>query len=201
MWRLKKRRQFIGLVTKKQIFTFYSKIYSFKVAIPYLHTVDRLARGDKPRCQSFPQTKKNFHSFRPYFFKRIPYSNLLLVVVNAEHQSCNPDMTSSPVEIVYEQEFPCHKLKLNDLPRRRLDECFTEHPDVSVVLSKWFFSFLLFNWQISLFLYQEANVTYCGLSPPTFTNTSVWLTLLFCILRQMFCMWCTIFEHFSITEK
>lgn len=74
---------------------------------------------------------------RPYFFKRIPYSNLLLVVVNTEHQSCNPYVTSSPVEIEYDEKFPCHKLKLNDLPRRRLDECFTEHPDVWNVFGKF----------------------------------------------------------------
>jgi hypothetical protein len=25
-------------------------------------------------------------------------------------------------------------MNLNDLPRRRLDECFTEHPDVSITV-------------------------------------------------------------------
>lgn len=72
--------------------------------------------------------------FRPFFFKRIPYSNLLLVVIDAAHSTCNRIVSSALTEIKYEdEEFPCYKLNLNDLPRRRLDECFTEHPEVSSI--------------------------------------------------------------------
>ncbi|XP_037048766.1 voltage-dependent calcium channel subunit alpha-2/delta-3 [Bradysia coprophila] len=99
---------------------------------------------------------------RPYFFKRIPYSNLILVVVNHEHQSGNQYLTASPVILDYEHAvFPCYKLSMNSYERRRLDECFTEHPD-------------------------EANVTQCGLAPSTFTYATVVWTFLFCIFRQIF---------------
>lgn len=59
----------------------------------------------------------------------------------------------------YPEEFPCYKLKLNDLPRRRLDECFTEHPDVRC--------FFIDDLHVLYFLMcipylQEADVTYCG---------------------------------------
>lgn len=37
--------------------------------------------------------------------------------------------TTEPETIPYTTQFPCHKLYLNDLPRRRLEECYTEHPD------------------------------------------------------------------------
>lgn len=68
---------------------------------------------------------------RPYYFNRIPHSNLLLVVVDASHSTCAVHVSAQPTEMVYGEEFPCYKLSLNDLPRRRLDECFTEHPEVS----------------------------------------------------------------------
>lgn len=67
---------------------------------------------------------------RPYNLNRIPYSNLLLVVVNAEISQCSRRVSATATEMHYAEEFPCYKLKLNDLHRRRLDECFTEHPDV-----------------------------------------------------------------------
>lgn len=83
---------------------------------------------------------------RPYFIKRIPRSNLLLVVVNSTFPPVDPNRknneTTEPVEIVYDSEFPCHKLNLNDLPRRRLEECFTEHPDVSSCAELYFGGFL-----------------------------------------------------------
>lgn len=70
-----------------------------------------------------------------YFIKRIPRSNLLLVVVNSTYPRIDPDLksndTTQSIEIIHPGEFPCHKLNLNDLPRRRLEECFTEHPAVS----------------------------------------------------------------------
>lgn len=40
-------------------------------------------------------------------------------------------MTAEPQDILYQTEFPCHKLNLTNMARRRLDECFTDHPDVS----------------------------------------------------------------------
>lgn len=73
----------------------------------------------------------HYHLRRPYNLNRIPYSNLLLVVVNVEISQCSHRVSATATEMHYAtEEFPCYKLQLNDLPRRRLDECFTEHPDV-----------------------------------------------------------------------
>lgn len=68
---------------------------------------------------------------KPYFVKRIPKSNLLFVSVNALFGSCVRKMSVEPQLITYNNAFPCNKLNMNFWPRRRLDECFTEHPDVS----------------------------------------------------------------------
>uniref|UniRef100_A0A336MH80 CSON014735 protein n=1 Tax=Culicoides sonorensis TaxID=179676 RepID=A0A336MH80_CULSO len=75
--------------------------------------------------------KTSTEGSKPYFIKRIPRSNLLLVVVNSSYPSEDPyyKETTEPVTINYIEPFPCHKLNLNDLPRRRLEECFTEHPE------------------------------------------------------------------------
>lgn len=54
-----------------------------------------------------------------------------MVIINTAFQTRNFILTAAPEKIEYQEEFPCYKLKLNDLPRRRLEECFTEHPDVS----------------------------------------------------------------------
>lgn len=69
---------------------------------------------------------------RPYYYNRIPHSNLLLVVVDASHSSCKVKVSAQPTKMEYPEDFPCYKLSLNDLHRRRLDECFTEHPEVSL---------------------------------------------------------------------
>lgn len=58
-----------------------------------------------------------------------------MVIINTAFQTRNVFLTASPQEIEYEELFPCYKLKLNDLPRRRLEECYTEHPDVSNPMS------------------------------------------------------------------
>ena len=73
-----------------------------------------------------------------YFAKRIKRSNLLLVVVDALYRSDNSTiLTSAPQKVVHnsteEEDYgalPCVKKKLNYLKRRRIEECFTEHPDV-----------------------------------------------------------------------
>lgn len=69
---------------------------------------------------------------KPYFIKRIPRSNLLIVVINSSYvaHDSNYKETTEPMTVNYNVEFPCHKLSLNDLPRRRLEECYTEHPEV-----------------------------------------------------------------------
>ncbi|CAB3365530.1 Hypothetical predicted protein [Cloeon dipterum] len=63
--------------------------------------------------------------------KRVPNTNLILVVVD----NLNPEMDPGPErwdadpEVVsYQNEsFPCYKLPINDLPRRRLEGCLSSH--------------------------------------------------------------------------
>lgn len=76
--------------------------------------------------------KTKFDSFfsRPYYYQRIPHSNLLLVAIDPMHTSCVRTLSTAPVVIDYEDEFPCNKLYLNHMHRRRIEECFTEHPEV-----------------------------------------------------------------------
>ncbi|XP_058819559.1 voltage-dependent calcium channel subunit alpha-2/delta-3 isoform X2 [Topomyia yanbarensis] len=68
---------------------------------------------------------------RPYFAKRIPRSNLLMIIVESEYPSDHVVLSASP-QVIYHNDtegLPCVKTRLNFLPRRRLEECYTEHPD------------------------------------------------------------------------
>ncbi|XP_034938366.1 voltage-dependent calcium channel subunit alpha-2/delta-3 isoform X2 [Chelonus insularis] len=79
-------------------------------------------------------TNSSIQCSRPFFAQLVPYTNLLLVVVDTLYPTCYERLEVLPVEIdpseyTNDTELkPCHKKKLNDLPRRRLEECFTEHP-------------------------------------------------------------------------
>ncbi|XP_076233881.1 ca[2+] channel Muscle-specific alpha2/delta subunit isoform X2 [Calliopsis andreniformis] len=71
---------------------------------------------------------------RPFHARRVPHTNLLLVVVDAMYPTCYKRLEITPV-IISPLEYtngsenaPCHKIPLNDLKRRRLEGCFTEHP-------------------------------------------------------------------------
>lgn len=72
-------------------------------------------------------------SNRPFFVNRIPNTNLLLVVINKIDDAAadlhdGEVLSTEPVEmetgLQYGVEHPCHKLYMNNLKRRRLDECF-----------------------------------------------------------------------------
>ncbi|XP_060667077.1 voltage-dependent calcium channel subunit alpha-2/delta-3 [Drosophila nasuta] len=77
-------------------------------------------------------------STRPFLVKKIPYSNLLLVVVNVLMPSRNVRLTTEPTRITsYESAYPCYKLNMSFYERRRIEECFTVHDN-------------------------EQNFTYCG---------------------------------------
>ncbi|XP_011305920.1 voltage-dependent calcium channel subunit alpha-2/delta-3 isoform X2 [Fopius arisanus] len=71
---------------------------------------------------------------RPFYAQRVPQTNLLLVVVNSLYPSCWGRLETEPIEISPreyvedEEDAACYKKKINDLPRRRLEKCFTEHP-------------------------------------------------------------------------
>lgn len=64
---------------------------------------------------------------------RIPNSNLLLIVINkmndmTTESSDGEVLSTEPLEmetgLQYGVVHPCHKLYMNNLTRRRLDECF-----------------------------------------------------------------------------
>ncbi|XP_055904369.1 voltage-dependent calcium channel subunit alpha-2/delta-3 [Eupeodes corollae] len=66
---------------------------------------------------------------RPFHLKRIPKSNLILIVVKVMFATEHIPMTTKPTRIEYDVEFPCYKLNMSFLERQRIAECFTEHPD------------------------------------------------------------------------
>lgn len=69
---------------------------------------------------------------RPHLVQRIPHTNLVFVVIKSTFETCSKTCSSSPEEIQYNgTDYPCQKVFLNDLPRRRLSGCFLEHPLVS----------------------------------------------------------------------
>ncbi|XP_023032149.1 voltage-dependent calcium channel subunit alpha-2/delta-3 [Drosophila willistoni] len=69
-------------------------------------------------------------STRPFLVKKIPNSNLLLVVVNVLMPTRNIRLTTEPQRILeYSQEFPCYKLNMSFYERRRLEDCYTKHKD------------------------------------------------------------------------
>lgn len=73
----------------------------------------------------------------PFFFKLIPSSNLMLIVINKKcGNKPSKIVSAAPEEIRYDKVFPCYKLNLNNLTRRRLEGCFTEHEYVSSALGK-----------------------------------------------------------------
>jgi hypothetical protein len=64
--------------------------------------------------------------------QHIPHTNLVFVVIKSTFETCYKVVTTSPEEILYNgTDHPCRKVFLNDLPRRRLSGCFSEHPLVS----------------------------------------------------------------------
>ncbi|XP_037958547.1 voltage-dependent calcium channel subunit alpha-2/delta-3 [Teleopsis dalmanni] len=65
---------------------------------------------------------------RPFYLKKIPNTNLLLVVVNVLMPSKGVRLTTEPQIIEYDAEFPCYKLNMSFYERRRIEECYTEHP-------------------------------------------------------------------------
>ena len=66
---------------------------------------------------------------RPYFVKRVAFSNLLLVAIKVTEYTHNNKIYSTPEKVIYSNniQHPCQKLNLTNLPRRRLQGCFNEH--------------------------------------------------------------------------
>ncbi|XP_053958042.1 voltage-dependent calcium channel subunit alpha-2/delta-3 [Anastrepha ludens] len=66
---------------------------------------------------------------RPFYLKKIPNTNLLLVVVNVLMPSKGIRLSTEPQRLEYAKEFPCYKFNMSFYERRRLEECFTQHPE------------------------------------------------------------------------
>ncbi|KAL9929271.1 ca[2+] channel Muscle-specific alpha2/delta subunit [Glossina fuscipes fuscipes] len=98
---------------------------------------------------------------RPFYLKKIPNTNLLLVVVNVLMPSKGVRLTTEPQPIEYETEFPCYKLNMSFYERRRIEECYTEHPD-------------------------EDFYTYCGKATSLNLNFMTFIMTLFIILLTRF---------------
>ncbi|PBC33968.1 Voltage-dependent calcium channel subunit alpha-2/delta-3 [Apis cerana cerana] len=79
-------------------------------------------------------TNHSDYCSRPFYARRVPHTNLLLVVVDSMYPTCYKRLEVTPVNISPleytngTESAPCHKIPLNDLKRRRLEGCFTEHP-------------------------------------------------------------------------
>ncbi|XP_051159665.1 voltage-dependent calcium channel subunit alpha-2/delta-3 isoform X3 [Leptopilina boulardi] len=78
-------------------------------------------------------TNSSIQCSRPFYAQKVPHTNLLLLVVNVLSSTCEVRLSIEP-EIIEVDTFtnategrPCHKIPLNDLSRRRLESCFTEH--------------------------------------------------------------------------
>ncbi|KAJ8670394.1 hypothetical protein QAD02_001653 [Eretmocerus hayati] len=71
----------------------------------------------------------------PFYARRVRYTNLMLVIVKTDRNSCYDKLDVSPYEIFpytigdNATEWPCHKIQLNTLYRRRLEHCVTRHDD------------------------------------------------------------------------
>ncbi|XP_058447088.1 voltage-dependent calcium channel subunit alpha-2/delta-3 isoform X2 [Malaya genurostris] len=96
----------------------------------YVMQQDRFIKGDGFFYEAQPVNPAEL-LHRPYFAKRIPRSNLLMVIVESEYPSDHVILSASPQVINHNdtEGLPCVKTRLNFLPRRRLEECYTEHPD------------------------------------------------------------------------
>ncbi|KAL7294695.1 hypothetical protein TKK_0011996 [Trichogramma kaykai] len=74
-----------------------------------------------------------------FYAQRVPHTNLIFVIVKTDQQSCYDKMDVSPHEIFPYTvngnitEFPCHKIPLNNLYRRRLEHCHTQHEDEDLI--------------------------------------------------------------------
>ncbi|KAI4468324.1 voltage-dependent calcium channel subunit alpha-2/delta-related [Holotrichia oblita] len=79
----------------------------------------------------FPGAIKTHCSTKRYYIKLIPRSNLVLVTVVFNYTDAEKTFSTEPERVVYNDMYPCQKLQLNELTRRRLSGCFNTHEDVS----------------------------------------------------------------------
>ncbi|XP_075216259.1 ca[2+] channel Muscle-specific alpha2/delta subunit isoform X2 [Lycorma delicatula] len=108
-------------------------------------------------------SKEGYHSSdivncsRPFFVERIAHTNLLLIVVDALHQSCYSARRADMERIEYNNfSQSCQKLYLNTLPRRRLSGCFNEHPLENEIITCGRATNLNLNWITLIFIMFQA---------------------------------------------
>ncbi|KAK9685704.1 Neuronal voltage-dependent calcium channel alpha 2acd [Popillia japonica] len=81
----------------------------------------------------FPGEIKTQCSTKRYFIKLIPRSNLILVAIIFNYTGSEKQFSTEPEMVVYNEPYPCQKLQLNELTRRRLSGCFNTHEDEEVI--------------------------------------------------------------------
>ncbi|XP_075149778.1 ca[2+] channel Muscle-specific alpha2/delta subunit [Haematobia irritans] len=95
---------------------------------------------------------------RPFHVKKIPNSNLLLIVIDVLKPSKGTiNLSVEPKPVEYDNEFPCYKLNMSFYKRRRIEECFTEDE-------------------------REEQFTYCGDATSISFNTIVMGITLFVVI-------------------
>lgn len=75
-------------------------------------------------------TEINSNYSDPFHIKKIPKSNLFMVVIKFERSTQDRKPPLAPERIFYDVDFPCYKKEMCKLPRRRLEECFVQHVNV-----------------------------------------------------------------------
>ncbi|XP_055704194.1 voltage-dependent calcium channel subunit alpha-2/delta-3 isoform X3 [Phlebotomus papatasi] len=95
---------------------------------------------------------------RPFVVTPISYSNLILLVVDTLCPISDPEiiLTNLPMEFNYNSSLACHKIRFNDLPRKRPSSCINTHD-------------------------KESTIELCGQS----TRISVSLSLLFLVVAKI----------------
>lgn len=73
----------------------------------------------------------------------------MMIVINNLCGKSLKKLSASPEELRYFKEYPCYKLDMNELPRRRLEGCFTEHEEVRgnivlILVIPWTLSYGIF---------------------------------------------------------
>ena len=81
------------------------------------------------------KTEIHLNYSRAFHIKIIPKSNLFLVVVKSNDNQMLIKPPSKPEKIIYDDhsDHPCYKLNMSFLLRRRIEECYVNHEDVSIL--------------------------------------------------------------------
>ena len=73
-----------------------------------------------------------------YMVQKIPFSNLIMVIVNNDSDLCSnmpdqPEVDSSwPIRVEYNMSLPCYQSNYNNFPRKHYYNCINHHDNVSI---------------------------------------------------------------------